>query len=126
MPAPTRESISPSPTPSTTSVPQITIRIFNDQSGASAEATVFSDGASRNISDLFRGTAIDRKGDIIGTSAQLVKFSDSTKCSLVNFTVEDWVIELDGRAKNFVDLDSDSSKTIPVSLSAFTFLCPRA
>lgn len=107
-------------------IPQITIRIFNDQTGANAEATVPADGVPRSVPDLFRGTAIDSKDGIIGTSAQLTKFSDSTKCTLLNINVRDWAIQLDGRAKNFVDLDGDRSKAVPVWLGGFTFQCPQA
>jgi hypothetical protein len=113
----------PVPTPSSTIFPQITIRIYNDETGANAAATVSANGVPHNISDLFRGSAIDKNGDIIGTSAQLVQFLDSTKCSMVNVNVRDWVVELDGRAKNFVDLDRDTSKAIPVWLGGFTFTC---
>ncbi|KAF1922868.1 uncharacterized protein M421DRAFT_426487 [Didymella exigua CBS 183.55] len=114
----------PAPTP--TAVARVTIRIFNDQSGANAEATIFADGSSHSIPELFRGTAIDITGSIVGTSAQLVGFSDSTRCSLVNLNVRDWVVELDGRAKNFADLDHDHSKAAPVWLGGFTFQCRRA
>jgi hypothetical protein len=135
VPAPTSRSISKATNttsttsgfitgvPAPTAIPQITIRIFNDQTGANAAASVPADGTSRNIADLFRGSAIDKNGDIIGTSALLVKFSDSTKCSLKNANVRDWNIELDGRAKNFADLDRDTSKAIPVWLNGFTFSC---
>jgi hypothetical protein len=102
------------------------MRIFNDQTGANAEASIPADGIPHSVSDLFRGKAVDNKGSILGTSAQLVKFSDSTKCSLVNLNVRDWVFELDGRARNFVDLDEDTSKAIPVWLNGFTFQCRQA
>ncbi|KAL1642020.1 hypothetical protein SLS61_009866 [Didymella pomorum] len=111
------------PIPSPTPVSQITIRIFNDQAGANAEASVLADGVPRSIPDLFRGKAIDNNGDIFGTSAQLVRFSDSTKCSLTNLNVPDWVFELDGRARNFADLDEDASKAERVWLNGFTFQC---
>ncbi|KAF3042879.1 hypothetical protein E8E12_003039 [Didymella heteroderae] len=114
------------PVPSATPISQITIRIFNDQTGANAEASVPADGIPHSVPDLFRGKAIDNKGDILGTSAQLVKFSDSTKCSLVNLNIRDWVFELDGRARNFVDLDEDTSKAVPVWLNGFTFQCRQA
>lgn len=104
-------------------IPQITIRIFNDQTGVNAEATVPADGVPRNIPDLFHGSAIDSSGSIVGTSAQLTQFLDSTKCTLQNLNIHDWVIELDGRAKNFVDLDGDRSKAVPVYLGGFTFQC---
>jgi len=107
-------------------IPQITIRIFNDMTGANAEATIPADGIPRSIPDLFRGTSIDSKDGIIGTSAQLTKFSDTTKCSLTNLNAQNWVIELDGRAKNFVDLDGDVSKAVPIWLGGFTFQCPQA
>ncbi|KAF1850420.1 uncharacterized protein K460DRAFT_301447 [Cucurbitaria berberidis CBS 394.84] len=105
---------------------QITIRIFNDQSGANAEATVPVDNVPRNVVDLFRSTAIDSAGNIFGTSAQLTKFSDTSKCTLVNVNVRDWKIELDGRAKNFVDLDGDKTKAVPIWLGGFTFQCSQA
>jgi hypothetical protein len=122
VPAPVRPS-STSATPSATAFPEITIRIYNDETGANAAATVLADGSSHDISDLFHGSAIDNNGNIVGTSAQLVKFLDSTKCAMVNMKVEDWVVELDGRAKNFVDLDRDMSKAIPVWLNGFSFAC---
>lgn len=62
----------------------------------------------------------------MGSSAQLVQFTDSTKCSLVNLNVRDWVIELDGRANNFVDLDGDKSQAEPKWLNGFTFQCSKA
>ncbi|KAF2856451.1 hypothetical protein T440DRAFT_462734 [Plenodomus tracheiphilus IPT5] len=107
-------------------IPQITIRISNDQTGANAAATVPADNVPRNVVDLFRGTAIDSAGNIFGTSAQLTGFSDTTKCKLVNVNVHDWVIDLDGRAKNFVDLDGDVTKAVPVWLGGFTFQCSQA
>ncbi|KAH9866344.1 hypothetical protein IAQ61_008349 [Plenodomus lingam] len=108
------------------SFPQITIRIYNDQTGANAAATVPADSIPRNIVDLFRGSAIDSAGNIIGTSAQLTEFTDSTKCKLVNVNVQGCVIELDGRAKNFVDLDGDNTKANPVWLRGFSFQCSKA
>ena len=108
------------------SIPQITLKIFNDQTGSNAAATVPADNVPRNINDLFRGTAIDSAGNIFGTSAQLTAFTDGTKCSLVNVNIHDWVIELDGRAKNFVDLDGDNTKAVPVWLGGFTFQCSQA
>ncbi|KAH9868116.1 hypothetical protein J1614_007188 [Plenodomus biglobosus] len=107
-------------------IPQITIRIYNDQTGANADATVPADNTPRNIVDLFRGSAIDSAGNIFGTSAQLTAFTDSTKCKLVNVNVPGWIIDLDGRAKNFVDLDGDVTKPVPVWLGGFTFQCSQA
>jgi hypothetical protein len=125
-PAAITERTSILPIPSPTLVSQITIRIFNDQTGANAEASVPADGVPRNIPDLFRGKAIDSNGDIFGTSAQLVQFSDSSKCSLTNLNVRDWAFELDGRARNFVDLDEDVSKAERVWLNGFTLQCRQA
>lgn len=109
--------------PAPSNIPQITIRISNDRTGAGASASIPADGTSHYISDLFRGTALDTNGDIIGTSAQLVKFLDSTKCVLKNINIQDWNIELDGRANNFANLDHDTSKAVPVWLNGFTFSC---
>jgi hypothetical protein len=114
------------PISSPTLVSEITIRIFNDQTGANAEASIPADGVPYSIPDLFRGKEIDSDGDIMGTSAQLVKFSDTTKCSLVNLNVRDWVFELDGRTKNFVDLGEDTSEASLVWLNGFTFRCRQA
>ncbi|KAF2822475.1 hypothetical protein CC86DRAFT_301047 [Ophiobolus disseminans] len=101
---------------------QVTLRIFNDQTGINSDATVPADNAPRYLSDLFRGTPIGNAG-LVATSAQLTQFSDSTKCKLVDQTGKNWVIELDGRAKNFVDLDGDVTKPIPVYIAGFTFQC---
>jgi hypothetical protein len=113
----------PAPSQYPSAASQITVRIFNDQTGANAAASIPADGTSHNIVDLFRGSTIDNNGDVIGTSALLVKFSHTTKCALKNVNVQDWVVELDGRAKNFADLDGDSSKAVPVWLNGFMLSC---
>ncbi|OAL42867.1 hypothetical protein IQ07DRAFT_593506 [Pyrenochaeta sp. DS3sAY3a] len=102
----------------------VTLRIFNDVTGANAEATVPADNLARSIPILFGGSAIDTDG-IVGTSAQLTRFADNTKCTLNNINYPGWVIELDGRGKNFVDLDGDSSKPIPIWLGGFNFQCTQ-
>ncbi|USP77247.1 uncharacterized protein yc1106_04521 [Curvularia clavata] len=107
-------------------IPQITLRIFNDQTGRNADTTVSADGIAVSIPSRFAGSAIDNNGNIIGTSAQLVQFQDNTKCQLTNLNVPGWVIELDGRAKNFADLDGDKSKAIPTWLNGFQFSCQKA
>lgn len=108
-------------------IPQITLRISNDQTGANAETTIPADGTPYNLPSLFTGSAIDSgNGNIFGTSAQLTKFQDTTKCQLVNLNVAGWVIDLDGRAKSFVDLDGDVTKPIPIWLGGFTFQCDKA
>jgi hypothetical protein len=108
-----------------TSAPNVTLRIFNDQTGINSDATVPADNVARDITTLFQGTPIGNAG-FIGTSAQLTQFSDTTKCQLANKNVPGWVIQLDGRAKNFVDLDGDVTKAIPVSIGGFTFACSPA
>jgi hypothetical protein len=108
-------------------IPQITLRIYNDQSGANAEATIPADGTPYHISSLFAGSAIDTgAGNIIGTSAQLTRFQDTTKCQLVNLNIPGWIFDIDGRAKNFVDLDGDVTKPIQIWLGGFTFHCEKA
>jgi hypothetical protein len=104
---------------------QVTLRIFNDQTGVNSDATIVADNTPHPITDLFRNTAIGNAG-FIGTSAQLVQFTDAAKCTLVNHNGWDWVIELDGRAKNFVDLDGDVTKPVPTWLGGFTFQCSQA
>ncbi|EOA88915.1 hypothetical protein ACJQWK_05779 [Exserohilum turcicum] len=116
-------SVSALPNPT----PQITLRIFNDRTGASADTTVPADGLPYSISARFANSAIDSgNGNILGTSAQLTVFQDTTKCKLVNVNVAGWVIELDGRAKNFVNLDDDITKPIPTWLNGFQFQCDKA
>ncbi|KAH7092629.1 hypothetical protein FB567DRAFT_242252 [Paraphoma chrysanthemicola] len=107
---------------------QITLRIFNDQTGVNAAATVPADNVPRYVSDLFRDTPIGKNG-LVATSAQLVQFSDTSKCSLINRAVGNggsWEIKLDGRAKNFVDLDGDVTKAVPVYIGGFSFQCSQA
>jgi hypothetical protein len=108
-----------------TSVPNVTLKIFNDQTGVNSAATVPADNVARDISTLFQNTAIGNAG-FVGTSAQLTQFSDTTKCQLTNKYYPGWVIQLDGRAKNFVDLDGDVTKAVPVYVGGFTFACTPA
>jgi hypothetical protein len=100
-------------------VPSITVSITNDQTGASASATVRGDGIARNLTDLFGGSAIDQHGAIVGTSAQLTKFSDNTKCFFQNVN---WIINFDGK-KTFVDLDGNKDVALPVYLNGFNLQC---
>jgi len=100
-------------------VPSITVSITNDQTGASASATVPGDGIARNLTDLFGGSAIDQHGAIVGTSAQLTKFSDNTKCFFQNVN---WIINFDGR-KTFADLDGNKDIALPVYLNGFNLQC---
>ncbi|CAE7001756.1 hypothetical protein CFE70_001203 [Pyrenophora teres f. teres 0-1] len=112
--------------PTSVPIPTITLKIYNDMTGASATASIPADGVPHFISDLFRGSAISSaSGDILGTSAQLTGFQDLTKCQLVNLNIPGWTIDLDGRAKNFVDLDGDVTKPIPTWLNGFTFHCVK-
>jgi hypothetical protein len=100
-------------------VPSITVSITNDQTGASASATVPGDGIARNLTDLFGGSAIDQHGAIVGTSAQLTKFSDNTKCFFQNVNC---IINFDGR-KTFADLDGNKDIALPVYLNGFNLQC---
>jgi hypothetical protein len=108
-----------------TAAPNVTLRIANDQTGASSVATVPADNVARDITTLFQNTPIGNAG-FIGTSAQLTQFADTTKCQLANKFYPGWVIQLDGRSKNFVDLDGDKTKAVPISISGFTFSCSPA
>jgi hypothetical protein len=111
--------ITAAPTPG-----QVTIRIFNDQTGINSDATILADGKPNAITTIFANSAIGNAG-FVGTSAQLVQFTDSTKCTLVNQNGWNWTIELDGRSKNFVDLDGDSTKPVPTWVGGFTFQCTQ-
>ena len=105
-------------------LPQVTLRVFNGQTGISSDVTVPTDNVPRFVHDLFRGTPIGNAGNV-GSSAQLTQFSDTTKCTLVNHSGWDWTIQLDGRAKNFVDLDGDVTKAVPIWIGGFTFQCTQ-
>jgi hypothetical protein len=101
---------------------QITVSISNDLTGAHASASVPSDGLARNLTDLFGGSAIDNHGAIVGTSAQLTQFTDTTRCFFQNYN---HIINLNGREASFVDLDGDRSKALPVYLNGFNLQCPE-
>jgi hypothetical protein len=107
-----------------TSTPNVTIRVFNDVTGINSDATVPADNVPRSIGGLFQGTAIGNAG-FVATSAQLTQFADSTKCTLVNSNIPSWTIQLDGRSKNFVDLDGDVTKAVPTWIGGFTFQCTQ-
>ncbi|RMZ66656.1 hypothetical protein GMOD_00002015 [Pyrenophora seminiperda CCB06] len=112
--------------PTSIPIPTITLKIYNDMTGASATASIPADGVPHYVSDLFRDSAISSaSGDIFGTSAQLTGFQDNTKCQLVNLNIAGLIVDLDGRAKNFVDLDGDVTKPIPMWLNGFTFHCEK-
>ncbi|KAH8723126.1 hypothetical protein GQ44DRAFT_711005 [Phaeosphaeriaceae sp. PMI808] len=101
-------------------VPFVTLSITNDRTGASAAVTVPSDGHARNIIDLFPGTAIDQHGAIVGTSAQLIKFSEKTHCFLQNYN---WIINLYGKGQTYADLDGNKDYAIPTYLNGFNLQC---
>ncbi|EUC48766.1 hypothetical protein COCMIDRAFT_86517 [Bipolaris oryzae ATCC 44560] len=108
-------------------IPQVTLRIFDDLTGANADTTIPADGTPVTIPSRFAGSALDTgNGDILGTSAQLVKFEDTTKCKLANLNIPSWIIELDGRSKNFVQLDDDITKPVRTWLNGFQFSCTRS
>ncbi|ORY13620.1 hypothetical protein BCR34DRAFT_561822 [Clohesyomyces aquaticus] len=102
------------------SYPQITVSLIDDRTGASAKATVLGDGLARNITDLFHGTVMDRNGSIIATSAQLTQFADATKCFFQNYN---WIINMNGRELQYVDLDGDEKSAAPVILNGFNLQC---
>jgi hypothetical protein len=101
-------------------VPSVTISITNDQTGANAAVTIPSDGRAVNITDLFPGTAIDQNGAIIGTSAQIIKFTEKTHCFFQNYN---WIINLNGKDQTFADLDGNKDVVIPVYLNGFNLQC---
>jgi hypothetical protein len=105
--------------PARNAILSITVSITNDQTGASGSATVPGDGIARNLTDLFGGSAIDQNGAIIGTSAQLTKFSENTKCFFQNVN---WIINFDGK-KTFVNLDGNKDVALPVYLNGFNVQC---
>lgn len=101
---------------------QITVSIYNDLTGAHGSAAGPSDGLARNLTMLFSDSPINNHGAIIGISAHLIRFTDGTRCF---FQKGNTIINLNGRAQSFVDLDGDKSKTIPVYLNGFNLQCPE-
>lgn len=99
---------------------EITVVVSNDFTGASAPATVLNDGRARNLTDLFRNSAIDRNGVIVGMSAMLTKFTDGTLCFFQNYNE---IIDMNGRDKSWVNLDGDSTKAIERDLNGFNLQC---
>ena len=75
----------------------------------------------QNLLELFQGSAIANIG-FNATSAQLVQFVDSSQCLLVRDNV---TIQLDGRAKNFADIDGDRAIAVPTYIGGFTFQCTQ-
>jgi hypothetical protein len=101
-------------------VPQITFQISNDRTGRQASANTLGDGLARNITDLFRGSAIDESGSIVGTSAQLTRgFTDQTRCFFQNGNT---VIKFNGK-ETFVDLDGQKDIALPVYMNGFNIQC---
>lgn len=105
-----------------TTVPNVTLRVYNDITGVNSDATVPSDNVPRSIAVLFGGTAIGNAG-FSATSAQLTQFADSTQCVLVNSDKSGRAIQLDGRSKNYADIDGDLTKAVPTYIGGYTFQC---
>ncbi|KAL5113238.1 hypothetical protein ACEQ8H_008892 [Pleosporales sp. CAS-2024a] len=108
-----------------TPAPSVTLRVFNDVTGVNSNTTPFpADNVPRPLSQLLQGTPIADNG-LVASSAQLVQFADSTQCTLVNQNIAGWIFQLDGRAKNFVDLDGDVTKPVPIWIGGFTIQCTQ-
>ncbi|KAH7113252.1 hypothetical protein B0J11DRAFT_562232 [Dendryphion nanum] len=105
---------------SSDTIPNITISLINDRTGANAQATVRGDGLARNIPDLFRGTAIDQNGQYLATSAQLIGFTEHTRCFFQNYN---WIINLNGKDLTYVDIDGDKTKATPINMDGFNLQC---
>jgi hypothetical protein len=113
-------SISAAPT-TTNTTSTVTLRVYDDITGVNSDATVLDDNVPHAITDLFQGTAIGNAG-FNATSAQLVKFADLTQCVLVNSALGR-TIQLDGRSKNYADIDGDRAIAVPTYIGGFTFQC---
>jgi hypothetical protein len=104
---------------------EVAVRIFNDQTGVTSDISVPVDNVPRYLLDLLRTTPIGQAGNV-ATSAQLLGASDTTKCTFSTTSKYDWIVEIDGLAKNFVDLDGDVTKAVPIWIGGFTFQCSSA
>lgn len=103
---------------------QVTLRIFNDQTGINSDISVPADNVPRYLQDLLKGTAIGATN--VATSAQLINAHDSTQCLFQTTRKYDWTVPIDGQAHNFVDLDGDVTKAVPIWIGDFTFQCSSA
>ncbi|KAF2011057.1 hypothetical protein BU24DRAFT_427266 [Aaosphaeria arxii CBS 175.79] len=102
-------------------VPTVTLSLINDQSGANAPATVNADGTVYTIPSLFSGSRVDNAGNILASSAQLVKFPTDVYCS---FNAPGKTVNINSR-QTWVDLDLTPG-AVPVNLNGFTFTCKTA
>ncbi|KAF1833883.1 hypothetical protein BDW02DRAFT_551693 [Decorospora gaudefroyi] len=116
-PTPTTFQTHTRPTPS--SSPTITLRLTNDQTGASSHVSIPLNATPLPLTSLLPTTGTS----LFATSAQLISFTDATVCRLVNERVPGWIVELDGRARNFVDLDGVKGEAVPVEVGGFVVQC---
>ncbi|KAA8651142.1 hypothetical protein EYZ11_009427 [Aspergillus tanneri] len=63
---------------------QVTVALSNDQSGAYAGVAFAADGTDRGIPALYKGTPVDKEGNILASSAQLTAFPQTIKCVIKN------------------------------------------
>jgi hypothetical protein len=113
--------------PQGTPAPTVTLRLFNDQTGANADVTIAINARPKTVYELFQGSAVDTKDPVLGvtaSSAQLVAGIESNpQCEFVSAIDSNmWRIPIDGQAHNFVDLDG-TSQAIPISVWNWLFRC---
>lgn len=95
-------------------VPDVTVQLANDQSGANWAATFAADGSVHSINALY-GSAI------WASSAQLVNFPQNIVCF---FSDANWNVFADlTTQKTFVDLDGNPDVATPISLDGAFVYC---
>lgn len=99
-----------------------TYSVSNDVSGAHASATFFTDGHVRRVHDQFAGTALDRNGTIIATSAQsLTHLPAGIACQVYNTGGQDTVGEFT-ETTTYLDLDGQP-KAVETDVTGFLIRC---
>ncbi|KAE8375428.1 hypothetical protein BDV26DRAFT_295077 [Aspergillus bertholletiae] len=64
-------------------VPTARVQLANDQSGANADVDIPTDGRLHSVQALWGGTSVSTNGVVSATSAQLVGFQQTTRCTIV-------------------------------------------
>jgi hypothetical protein len=113
-------SSSLSATPTSTP-PQIAITIINELDNQTASAFIPGDGRLRRVPDLFANTDLDQNGQFFGTSAQLTKFADNTRCLIRSIAGD---VHLNTSVPR-VDLDGNPNVALlkPLVLNGFQIRC---
>ncbi|KAH8724955.1 hypothetical protein GQ44DRAFT_564123, partial [Phaeosphaeriaceae sp. PMI808] len=102
-------------------VPHVAITITNEFNGKTAAASILADGSFKRVPDLFANSDLDENGRFFGTSAQLTRFVDNSKCLIHRGA---GMLRLNSSTP-LVDLDGNPNVALlkPLLLNSFQFRC---